>query len=304
MIPQFPNFKLLEITDKDEYEQFVKQFPPSSDFNFVGVWSSNNRNDDEISFLNGNLVGKFCDYITLEPFYTFIGDNKVEETIETLFRFLKEKNLKPELRRIPESNLHKDWENLNNKFLIEESRDDFDYIISLNNLVELKGDDYKNFRNGLSKFEREVPTFVLKLLDLNDLTVKNEIVELCFIWGTEKNKTTDEIEDEVYRIEMLMEGAKYLDLSCLGVYVEGRLKAFYLAEKIQDKYAMGHYRKADPSIPGIFQFIDHENAKHLLRLGCELINYEQDLGFPNLRASKEALKPVSYLKKYTIKVKV
>ncbi|MGI8475489.1 MAG: hypothetical protein ACR2OO_03850 [Thermomicrobiales bacterium] len=37
-IPSFPSFRPLEISDQFEIEQWVKQFPPYSDFNFVSLW--------------------------------------------------------------------------------------------------------------------------------------------------------------------------------------------------------------------------------------------------------------------------
>ncbi len=34
MLPQFPQFKPLELTDKEDIENFTKNFPPYSDFSF------------------------------------------------------------------------------------------------------------------------------------------------------------------------------------------------------------------------------------------------------------------------------
>jgi len=39
MIPEFPQFKNLELTDKIDVEKFTSKFPPYSDFNFVSMWS-------------------------------------------------------------------------------------------------------------------------------------------------------------------------------------------------------------------------------------------------------------------------
>lgn len=38
MIPKFPEFKKLELSNKEEIENFTSKFPPYSDFNFVSMW--------------------------------------------------------------------------------------------------------------------------------------------------------------------------------------------------------------------------------------------------------------------------
>ncbi len=39
MLPQFPQFKPLELTDKSDIEAITKQHLPYSDFNFVSLWN-------------------------------------------------------------------------------------------------------------------------------------------------------------------------------------------------------------------------------------------------------------------------
>ena len=38
MIPEFPEFKKLELSNKEEIEKITQKFPPYSDFNFVSMW--------------------------------------------------------------------------------------------------------------------------------------------------------------------------------------------------------------------------------------------------------------------------
>lgn len=73
MIPEFPQFKVLELSDKGDIEVFTKKFPPYSDFNFVSMWSWDIKGDMRISQLNDNLVVRFTDYLTGNPFFSFFG---------------------------------------------------------------------------------------------------------------------------------------------------------------------------------------------------------------------------------------
>ena len=83
-LANFPNFKLLELTDCEAVLSITSKLPPYSDFNFVSIWSWNLYDKIMISQLNGNLVVKFTDYITGESFYSFIGNTEVEKTTKEL----------------------------------------------------------------------------------------------------------------------------------------------------------------------------------------------------------------------------
>ena len=94
MIPTFPNFKKLEISDKKEVEEYTSNFPPYSDFNFTSLWAWDTNEKRMISKLNGNLVVQFTDYITCEPFFSFLDYSSHSNTIivkvnEKFIRFPK-----------------------------------------------------------------------------------------------------------------------------------------------------------------------------------------------------------------------
>lgn len=75
MIPEFPKFKHIELIDKEEIEQITHKYPPYSDFNFVSMWSWDIKGEIRISKLNNNLVVRFTDYLSGNPFFSFLGDN-------------------------------------------------------------------------------------------------------------------------------------------------------------------------------------------------------------------------------------
>src|SRR3989344_3847914 len=106
MIPQFPDFKKLELKDKDEICGLTAQYPPYSDFDFVSMWSWDFKEEIRISSLKGNLVVRFTDYITGEPFYSFLGTKEVNETTDILLNKSSEEGLTPKLKLIPEVAIH------------------------------------------------------------------------------------------------------------------------------------------------------------------------------------------------------
>ena len=97
MISQFPLFKKLTIQDKNEIEEVTRKYPSYSNFNFGTLYSYNINDECEVSFLNNNLVVKFKDYVTGEIFLTFLGNTKVERTIETLLDYAEKAKFASEL---------------------------------------------------------------------------------------------------------------------------------------------------------------------------------------------------------------
>ncbi|MEJ0042787.1 MAG: hypothetical protein WDM81_11525 [Rhizomicrobium sp.] len=57
-------------------ERITRRFPPYSDFNFLNLYSWDAGERVRLSSLNGNLVIRFADYLTDEPFYMFLGPHR------------------------------------------------------------------------------------------------------------------------------------------------------------------------------------------------------------------------------------
>ncbi|MFB5615496.1 MAG: hypothetical protein ACE5RI_10495, partial [Candidatus Nitrosomaritimum yanchengensis] len=131
MKPDFPEFKKLEISDKETIDNFTKNFEPYSDFNFVSMFTWDINNDMEFSFINNNLVVKFKDYNSDNYFYSFLGDNKCVETSIKLLQYTKEFNSKNTLKLIPEVVVNNILRSENIKIDIKEDRGDWDYVIDL-----------------------------------------------------------------------------------------------------------------------------------------------------------------------------
>ena len=100
MIPEFPKFKKLEITDRADVEKITSRFPPYSDFNFTSMWCWDIENDISLSSLNGNLVVEFSDYITRNNFYSFLGINSVDETVQRIIELVQKKRISDSLKLV------------------------------------------------------------------------------------------------------------------------------------------------------------------------------------------------------------
>ena len=302
MIPVFPVFKKLDLTDKEEFERKTNCFPPYSDYNFVSLWCYDTKQDVEISILHDNLVIKFLDYITTKPFYSFLGKNQLDNTIDTLLKFSKENNLPLDLKLIPEVCVDtlKDSRN----YIVVEDRDNFDYILSTKELYELEGNIKRNFVNRSNRFKKSYNHSVV-ILDLTKASAKDEVLNLFYLWKKQKNQPRTEAEDdltvnELIAVKRLLDNANLLNLYAVGIYSNSSLIALSINELVQDNYAMSHFEKADTSYTGVFQYLKHITAELLYKLGALYLNYEQDSGIEGLRQAKESYHPAFFLKKYII----
>ncbi len=135
-IPLFPDLRKLEVTDKNLIENFTNRYLPYSDYNFASLWCYNVNDDIEISQLHGNLVVKFSDYLTQQPFFSFMGDNNCLETTDILLAYAKSRNLPTELKLIPEEIVKKNPEFFSN-FTVVEDKDNYDYVYSVMEVSKL-----------------------------------------------------------------------------------------------------------------------------------------------------------------------
>jgi hypothetical protein len=298
-VPKFPDFALLDVVHKNEFEEYTKFYPPYSDFNFTSLWAYNTEEDVKISQLNGNMVMKFRDYITNDQFYTFLGHQNVEQTVQELLQKSKEENIEPVLKLIPEINLAYAPE-LINTFIVTEDPDNNDYILSSLEVGELKSRKFTDKRNLVNRFLRDHPDVTIVQLDLDDPVIQDQILDIFNRWETKKGKRKQDTEHEYKAIQRLFHPAIASHLIAFGIFRNGDLIGFLIIEEIHDNYAIFHFMKADPDHKGTYEFLNHWAAKHVFSHGLLHINYEQDLGIEGLRRAKTFWNPTHFLKKYTI----
>lgn len=300
-LPIFPEFERLDITHKEVLQEIASNFPSYSDFNFVSLFTWDTDGAVVVSSLNDNLVIRFTDYIDNKTFYSFLGTNKVDETVATLIKYAESLGEHPELMLVPHSTASLISTDIHE---VSEDRDNHDYLLSVNDLVEFRTNMYRGKKNLLNRFQREYGEHAKTLeIDLTDLTNRKEIREVLDSWQASRHKSSKEVDNEFVAIERALAHAKDLGIRAFGVYLHNDLIGFTLFEILPKKVAVIHFDKADVSYIGVFEHLKHTFAKHIASLGMDTINYEQDLGIEGLRKAKESYHPKDYLKKYTVSLK-
>jgi len=299
-IPLFPHFKRLEVSDRAEIEGFVRQFPPYSQLSFPSLLAYDIADDTEVCWLHGNLVVRLLDFYTMCHFYSFLGVRQVADTIQQLLTQAQQEGITTQLMIVPEACLRPQWHELNQQFTICEDRACFDYILATAALCQLDVDTSQPKAKDLHKFLRKYPGVVVKEINLCQPAIQEQVQLLFSIWADKRQKEAEGTAVEATAIERLLRFAPHLALVTVGVYIADRLVAFTINEVVQDGYYIGHFGKSDPDYRGLGLYMEWATAKLMAQAGCQYMNYEEDLGSLGLRAYKESLQPIGYLKKYTI----
>lgn len=259
-IPQFPESKKLTLEDKEEIETFVRKFPPYSDYNFTSLYCYNVNDKVEVSWLNGNLVVLFQDYISDEMFYSFLGTNLVAETALSLLKHSENLGLKNELRLIPECTIK--CINGNTSVCFNEDRNNFDYILSVSEISECNGNKFRDKRGNVNKFKRKYPNHNIRILDLHDTNTKFQIHELCKILIDKKLVNNGNLH-ELAALERLLININYFNTICLSIFIQDKLTSFVINEQLNNDYVISHFEKSDISFKGITPFLFKELSKEL-----------------------------------------
>lgn len=299
MPPTFPAFEPLTLQDRNTIEAATNAFLPYSDFNFTSLYSWNTAEAVAYSFHQGNLVIKFTDYLTGKQFYSFIGKQNVNETAEQLLLQSKKEGLDLCIKLLAQETAD---EINRDVFQVSEDPDNFDYILSVEQLKAFAGTKFLKHRNKVNKFTKAYQTET-KLLDLADLSVQQNLQQLFLKWEEWKQLPAEETKNELKAVNRLFHLEPKEKMVAIGIFLQDELLGFSLSELLPDNYGMLHFEKATPAgFTGIYQYLKQETARVLASRGCQLLNCQQDLGIPGLRTHKMGLSPVAFLKKYRVSI--
>lgn len=299
MIPDFPSFKRLEVGDERDVGGFISAFPPYSDFNFTSLWAWDVRNQVGLSRIGDNLVVRFSDYLSGEPFLSIIGKDRVNLAVDQLLNHAERNNLSRSLQLVPEEvALLADRKN----FEVEADEDHFDYILSVKKLMPKKEGEALSSRRKLVARFVATNRIALRQLDLRDTETERVMLSVFSRWEQQRGTDAHEAQQMEKALRRLFLINSRTKLLAFGVFASDRLVGYSVNEVLDhDKYAIGHFQQADlAAFPGAYAYLMQETAPHLLAHRCEYINLEQDLGLPGLRKWKLSYNPSFYLKKYRI----
>lgn len=283
-------WKKLTIEDKNTIDEFTKGKFETCDYNFTNLflWSQG----EEIFYtVDGNILiirGKFN-----EKDYCFMPIPKTEDDmprVKELIEYYLKENAKIVL--VPEK-----WKPyLEDKFILEERRDSYDYVYSIESLAYLKGRKYAKKKNRVNNFMKSYD------YSYEPITVENakEVLEFQGTWCHDKScEIVPVLRNENIGIHNILNNFDKLDVKGAMLKVGGRIVAYTLGEALTDEYVVIHIEKGLNDYIGSYQMM---NMMFLQKefTDYKFVNREDDFGDEGLREAKESYHPVELLKKYEV----
>lgn len=292
-----PNdFKIVNLANQKSYTKGVNIYAPYSDFNFVSLFSWNTDNSARYFCVENGTVIQLPDYITGEPVYSVLGISDVDVVLHQVLEIAGTLHLVPEetVAHIMDKNA----------FEISEDLDNFDYIYDAESIANLSGGKLKKKRNKVHKFISDLGQNITVYNTLSPTPRDKELLLSLFDRWTEENESLlDLATPERSAFMRLIENFQKLNVILTCVYLNNNLVGFSINELLDNGYAICHFEKAMLVHENIYTFVANQAALELIKHGVKYLNWEQDLGIPGLRNSKQSYQPLSYLKKYTIRRK-
>lgn len=291
-IPDFPHLRPLGLEDKGLLDGLFKKYPPLvSEFTFTNLFAWRHAYCFGLSRSEGCVLvaGEKGDArIVFDP----IGPPaRKKGAIEKCFR------LQGEERPLKFSRLPEDTAVLfqrTKSYIVQEDRDNFDYVYATQDLIELKGKNFDGKRNFIKRFKVSYPFRCRPL-------TKADIRECLFFkeeWCLAKDcQHIEGLSREREALNEMLENFEYLGIEGLMIEVKGKIEAVTLGERLNPETFVIHMEKANGALVGIYQTINQEFCRANAS-AYAYVNREQDLGVPGLRQAKESYHPVRMIKKF------
>jgi len=222
-----------------------------------------------------------------------IGNNRVDEALGQLLEITDKLKLIPEAVvtsiRNPEH------------FQITEDVDNFDYVYSLDDLTNLRGQSYRGQRKKIHRFRDQfADIYEVRDIDFSDPKTQERILETFAWWASDRGRTHEDVSNEHQAIRRLLSNSSKLHLTGSEIFINNKAAGFSIHEILNGEYTVCHFHKTILKFVGIDVFLTIYAAKELSQRGYKLENWEQDLGIAGLRELKLSYKPTKMLKKYQI----
>lgn len=289
-IPKYPEFKELELGDREEVEAALKNCrPETSDCSFANLYFWRQYDRPKLTRINENVCVLLSPVDSIPYFLLPIGGNRYEGALAACFAHLKKL---PQLRMVPERIAKKYFEK-KLEYCFELDHDNSDYIYKTADLIALKGRKYDAKRNWIKRFlAKNVPQYI-------ELTSDRlpQALELLGRWA--KDRAGAIIKYEVLAIKEALSNIESLGTVARGILVNGQLEAFMIGGELNPEMAVVYIQVANRELPGIPQYF------HQVFTAAELkkykyVNWEQDLGIPGLRKAKLSYHPHKIAYKYNV----
>ncbi len=233
-----------------------------------------------------------------------IPGNLLKETMDECFEMLDSLNKDSRMSKLcylPEE-LKEGYEGIDGYYA---ERQNQDYVYLTRELIELRGEKFKQKRGMANHFRKNYPHEIEDF----DSGHEKQCLELLEFWKQEKNESgaiTDgnqaAFNSEIDFAKQAVMEAKTLGLKGIVVKIGGKVIGFTLGEELNSEVCSIMVEKTSPRFRGISEFIFNEFLKRKWA-GHKYVNTQEDMGVEYLKKSKMRYHPAFLLQSYMVKRK-
>lgn len=196
--------------------------------------------------------------------------------------------------RMPDQLAEHLQDRLADRIEISEERGHWDYVYSVKELTELRGNRFHKKKNLLNQFVKKYAytylPFGSELID----QAKAMQRQWCTWRDCESSEVLAAENHAIYRVLENWEGFEGIMGGAL--MVDGEMAAYTVADALTPQSMVIHFEKGDTRYKGVYQAINQMFLAHSAT-AFETVNREQDLGDEGLRKSKLSYNPTNFLQK-------
>ncbi|MBT8339208.1 MAG: DUF2156 domain-containing protein [Desulfatitalea sp.] len=288
-------FEPIQLDRQSEYrERLARCGQTASDYSFINLWGWQEEYELTWAWQDG-LV-----WIKQErphrALWAPVGD---WQAVEWPNAFAEAKETSGQMIRVPHTLLTLLERRITFQTPPEETRDHWDYLYSIEALIELKGNRFHKKKNLVNQFKRNYEFAYLGFGPelIEQASAMQE--DWCAWRDCESNDTLTSENNAIARV--LKDWRTLSAITGGGLLVEGTIVAYTIAEIMPDHTLVIHFEKGCPDIKGGYQAINQMFLANAPK-GPTIVNREQDIGDQGLRKAKLSYHPVDFIKKYKIEI--
>lgn len=270
---------------------------PSADYAAANLYMWDETYHQELAFCGERAAGRILEEDGRYRYLFPVGTGPVAPILEAMLQEERERGGRLRFVGVAEAEMPALVAQWGEKLEILETREWEDYLYDAQKLATLSGKKLHGKRNHINAFCAAHDWYTVPL-GRENLDTCMEILEK---WRESKEEDTSE---ERRAIERGFEAPEALSLEGLLLYADGVPVAFTVGSRITSDCLCVHFEKAVPGVDGAYPMINREFVRAMLQNHPEitLVNREDDMGLPNLRAAKLSYHPVALLRKFDVTV--
>lgn len=183
-------------------------------------------------------------------------------------------------------------------FTFRADRDNYDYVYSTEDLINLAGRKYHSKQNHINFFKRNY--------DYRYEAITPELIQPCMVsarewYATHNGSDDDSLKREFSAIIDVLANFHNLSVKGGAILLDNKVAAFTFGEELNSDTAVIHVEKG-LDVRGLYQVINQEFCRNTWA-HLAYVNREEDMGIEGLRKAKMSYHPVNLIKKYSAVVK-